>query len=73
MSKVTPLKDYTESDKVKHVFHTNDNRQGVYECPRCGTLPVIGGVVIHSISMEHHDMDEFSDIQPILDETPINP
>lgn len=66
--KIVPLKKYPDPEEVKHVFHSGDENQGVYKCPTCGTLPVIGGVVIHGIKMEKHDMGEYTDVKPILNQ-----
>lgn len=57
MNNVIKLKHYTHKDDIDHVMYNRQEIEQVYDCPTCGELQVIGGVVWHIRPIEEHDND----------------
>ena len=55
MGDVIVLKQAFESTKVnKHVFYSSEDVTLNHYCEVCGNLPVVDGVVIHTLPIEEH-------------------
>jgi formate dehydrogenase maturation protein FdhE len=50
---VIDLKNYSDKN-IKHVLHNRESIEQLYECPVCGLLPIVEGVVVHQLSSELH-------------------
>jgi transcription elongation factor Elf1 len=52
---VVSLKNYTPEDEIKHVTYHKQEIEQIYNCPTCGELQVINGIVWHIKSEEEHE------------------
>lgn len=52
---VVSLRDYTPSDKIKHVTFSRMEIEQTYDCATCGPLQVVDGVCMHIKPEEEHD------------------
>ena len=50
--KVVNIKD---AKPTKQVFFSKADVEGMHECPVCGWLAVVDGVIVHSFSKELHE------------------
>ncbi|MCK5602005.1 hypothetical protein KAR91_09055 [Candidatus Pacearchaeota archaeon] len=54
MGKITELRGYTKEADIQHVTFKAQERTQCFNCPVCGMLPVISGVVVHTEPDEDH-------------------
>lgn len=57
---VIPLRRYTDSKDIQHVTFDRQEVEQLFNCPVCGDLQVVSGIVFHTKPNEYHEEGYFS-------------